>query len=349
MKRKLYIIVVNLAVLLAVLACAELGSRLIFPGDTIPPIFDDQDFRTRQRPYFQYHATRGFALKPGFSDGIYTVDSKGFRQNGPHVKDRAVPAGQKTILAMGESTTFGWGVQDHETYPAHLAQMFPREDQVAVVNGGVPSYTSSQVRIYLQEILDRHLVTPDLVLINILWNDIWYATIRNWHPDILVHQQPPGWLSFLTTHSQFCRMLVMGTARNNTQVDVFNTKALGRYEKNIEQMMQVCRQANIPAAFVMPPFDADHMPEEGLNEFHVRYSRDFFIQTAHAYIQRLRALAERYGVPVIPHQLDTTYLHQKPFFLDALHPTAEGNARMASDIFNYIKNKEIQLFKKWYK
>jgi lysophospholipase L1-like esterase len=349
-KSKLYILFVNLAVLLLLLAGVELGSRLLLPGDHITPIFGDQELRIRQRPFVGLHPIRGFALKPGFSDGFYTVDENGFRENGVPGKKKAgvdqVHRIKKTILALGESTTFGWGVQDHETYPARLERFFLEKDAVEVINAGVPSYTSSQVLIFLQEILDQKIVKPDLILINILWNDIWYSTIRNWHPDILVYQQPPGWLSFLTTHSRFCYFLVMGAAKEQSHVNVVNQKAFRQYEKNIEQMIRTCRQEDIELAFVVPPFDADHMPEEGLNEFHVRYTRDFFIQTAQTYVRQLRSIAGTNRVPVIPHHLDITHLHQRSLFMDALHPTAQGNALMARDIYDYVKNQGLLLSKK---
>lgn len=348
-KSKLYILVVNLVVLLILLAGVELGSRLFLPGDSLSPIFGDQELRIRQRPFVEFHPTRGFALKPRFSDGFYTVDENGFRENGMSEKKAGVDGvhgDKKTILALGESTTFGWGVQDHETYPAHLARLFSEKDSVEIINAGVPSYTSSQVLISLQEILDQKVVKPDLVLINILWNDIWYSTIRNWHPDILVYQQQPGWLSFLTAHSRFCHFLVMGAAKEQSHVDVVNRKALRQYEKNIKQMIQTCRQENIELAFVVPPFDADHMPEQGLNEFHVRYTRDFLIETAQTYVRQLRALAGTNKVPVIPHQLDITHLHQRSLFMDALHPTAQGNSLMARDIYDYLKNQGLLRSKK---
>jgi len=346
---KLYVLIVNLFVLLALLAGIELASRLIFPEEKITPIFGDQELRTRQRPFVQLHSTRGFSLKPGFSDGVYTVDEKGFRENGLPGKKTVVSAEKKIILTLGESTTFGWGVQDHETYPAHLARLFSEKNGVKVINGGVPSYTTSQVLIFLREILEKKVIKPDLILINILWNDIWYSTIRNWHPDILVYQQQPWWLSFLTTHSRFCHLLVMGAATNQEKVNMVNQKALRQYEKNIEEMIQVCRQENILLAFVTPPFDADHMPEEGLNEFHVRYTKDFFIQTAETYAQQLHMLAKSNKVSIITHQLDITHLHQRSLFLDALHPTPKGNALMARDIYNYIKNKDMLSLKKLYR
>jgi len=74
-----------------------------------------------------------------------------------------------------------------------------KERYIYVINGGVPSYTSSQTLLYMQEILEKAPIEPKTILVNIMWNDIWYSSVKNWHPNILVHQKPPEWLSFLTT------------------------------------------------------------------------------------------------------------------------------------------------------
>ena len=79
------------------------------------------------------------------------------------------------------------------------------------------------------------------------------------------------------------------------------------------------------------------MPETGLNEFHTRYSRKFLIETARTYIAALAETARQRGVPFINHRLDLRTLNQHSFFLDPLHPSAEGNRMMAADIYQQIK------------
>jgi lysophospholipase L1-like esterase len=78
---------------------------------------------------------------------------------------------------MGESTTFGWRVRDDETYPYHLMRELNRTaPSIYVVNGGVPSYTSAQVYRYLKEILEGKILSPRAVVIDIMWNDLWYSS-----------------------------------------------------------------------------------------------------------------------------------------------------------------------------
>jgi len=70
--------------------------------------------------------------EPGSSFGVRT-NSLGLRGPLPP------PEGPWT-LALGCSTTFGWGVEEHEAWPAVLAGLLDEE----VVNGGQPGWSSHQ-------------------------------------------------------------------------------------------------------------------------------------------------------------------------------------------------------------
>ena len=335
LKKISFIILVNIAVVMLMLLVAEGVSRIIIPADKeTKALFNDTDLRVRNRPFVEHHPSRGFALKPGFHSDMYTIDQNGFRGEVSY----SIDPKPFTILALGESTTFGWGADNNETYPYFLMQALGQTDlKPQVVNGGVPSYTSSQVRVYLTEILDRKIIQPDMVLINIMWNDIWYSTIENWHEELLIYQKPPDWIVFLTKYSRFFKTITKGSSEKTDRVDRFNKKALDYYAKNLEAIIIECRKHHIPIVFIEPPFDADHMPEEGLNEFHIRYSKPFFIKTAKTYLDRIYKVADRYDVPVIAHRLGIQNLHQRSLFLDALHPTPKGNKIMADDIAESLK------------
>ena len=337
-KKTAYLFFVNISVFILFLFLIEGVSRIVTVENETKALFNDKDLRVRGRPFVEHHSTRGFALKPGFKNSMYTVDQNGFRQD-VFPKDTNTSF---TLLALGESTTFGWMVHDNETYPYFLEKAMQQTKLgLSVVNGGVPSYSSAQVLAYLNEILDKHIIKPDLILINIFWNDIWYSTVENWHKDLLIYQSPPSWLSFLNQHSQFFKLMLSRFADNvdnHEKIDIFNLKALNYYKENIQKMITRCKEAHIPLILIEPPFDADHMPEEGLNEFHIRYTKVFFIQTARQYLKALHEVADINHIPVFSQELGIQNLHQKSLFLDALHPTVVGNKLMAKDISDKLKN-----------
>lgn len=76
----------------------------------------------------------------------------------------AVPAGA-TVLALGDSITFGTGAPAEASYPAVLGRL----TQWNVVNAGVPGDTSAGALARLPQLLQEH--QPQLVLVSIGGND----------------------------------------------------------------------------------------------------------------------------------------------------------------------------------
>lgn len=77
-----------------------------------------------------------------------------------------------TILAIGDSFTYGHYVSDRHTYPAQIeAILLDQGYDVNVLNAGVSGYGTDQEYILAKEIIS--IYQPDLVLININVNDVY--------------------------------------------------------------------------------------------------------------------------------------------------------------------------------
>ncbi len=97
------------------------------------------------------------------------VNAQGFR--GPLAREPK-PEGALRIACVGDSHTFGWGVWEHETWPAHLARELraahPERD-IEVLNCGVNNYDTVQEVLWLrQQVLPYE---PDLVILQFYVND----------------------------------------------------------------------------------------------------------------------------------------------------------------------------------
>ena len=119
------------------------------------------------------HPRRGYQLRAGF-DGISKfgiplhVNSLGLRS--PEI---AVPkpAGQKRVLVLGDSVTFGSGVPEEQSFSRRLESTLRQQlaCPVEVVNAGVSGYgTVEEADYFTHEGLE---VEPDVVLIYYVEND----------------------------------------------------------------------------------------------------------------------------------------------------------------------------------
>lgn len=80
----------------------------------------------------------------------FTVTTSSRRLRGDTLA--ALPAaGVQRIVAIGDSTTFGWGVADAETWPARLqVELIRRGHRVEVLNAGVPAQRLDGMQAWLQ-------------------------------------------------------------------------------------------------------------------------------------------------------------------------------------------------------
>lgn len=134
-----------LAVLLLTL---EGGARMLFedrpPNKTLGP-----------------HEKRLVSLLPG-SESVFIVgelETPPFRVqvSTQGLRDRVYPPKSETgfrILALGDSTTFGWGVPEEDSFPKQLEAVLGEhcpEKEIEVINAGTPTYAPWQSLSWLHE------------------------------------------------------------------------------------------------------------------------------------------------------------------------------------------------------
>lgn len=156
------------AAMLVSLGLCEVAARVMYPTPPEP----------MREPQIMYQADPnvGFLHVPnqtGYQDdGLATINAMGLRGALPAVPK---PAGSVRVLAVGDSTTFGWGVNDDGTYVVQLEQRLKREFPglpLDVVNGGVGAYDLKHAARLLRHLAPK--LEPDVVLVGLYWNDLPY-------------------------------------------------------------------------------------------------------------------------------------------------------------------------------
>ena len=149
------------------LACVE-GLLQLFPGllpiEIQNRLQDDPNNKGMSHPYIGYLHTPNNALVISRRDfhTVHHTDGYGFRN--------AWPWPEKTnIVVLGDSLTFGYGVEDDEAWPALLGQALP---QLRVINLGLIGAGPEQyLRVY--ETFGRQLHPQVLVVGLFVGNDFW--------------------------------------------------------------------------------------------------------------------------------------------------------------------------------
>ena len=153
----------SLVALLVFVGLLEGLCRLLAPsgglmqGALEPTEGDAQAIYMRGSPFLLWELAPGERQGPG---GAVSVNTDGFRDQA-----RGAKSGPR-VLALGDSSVYGFGVGDSDVFTAKLEAAIPGTE---FINGGVPGYSSTQA---LNLLWGRGLaLEPDLVLAMTLWSD----------------------------------------------------------------------------------------------------------------------------------------------------------------------------------
>lgn len=161
-----FVVAFNIAAIAAILGVAEFGVRWIAgPAAT----YQDEQLpmcRSDALTIWRYRPDLRLAYRtPEFEIEIRT-DDIGLRQ-GP-----AAPAadGVTTILFIGDSFTFGWGVAETERYSEVLARLATEKrpgTRLRIVNAGHWMYTFDQQLVLMKEMIEHY--KPAIVVQGFYW------------------------------------------------------------------------------------------------------------------------------------------------------------------------------------
>jgi len=259
-------------------------------------------------PHLLWELAPGTAPVEG---GTAHINELGMRDahRGPPTRPRA--------LVIGDSSVFGFGVDQHEMFTAITEERL----QADVINAGVPGWSTEQARNMLE--LRGFSLEPDLLVIATLWSDNNFDRFVD--AEVIRQTERAGSVRAALRSSALFRQIdrVVSAARGDTTRGVRGvaqtTNAHGRrrvplqtYAENLEEMAQVMHDRGGAVAFLMLANRLDVQRRPGPLVWA-------------PYRDAMRQVATRWGAPLV--DLPDVFPRNggMSLFLDEMHPNARGH------------------------
>ncbi|MFT5126155.1 MAG: hypothetical protein ACI97B_004809 [Verrucomicrobiales bacterium] len=126
-----------------------------------------EEFHSRYDAEIGWEHIPGKQLKDFYGSGkTITINADGIRGTEDYVGKKA--PGRKRIVLLGDSFTMGYGVDDQQTFPAHLQQLHPG---MQFINMGQGGYSLGQCYQWFKR--EGMKLEPDAVVLCFIVDDFW--------------------------------------------------------------------------------------------------------------------------------------------------------------------------------
>lgn len=249
------------------------------------------------------HPTRGWTLPTSahfeFGGQAVVTNALGLRSPSPD------PDAQRRVLVLGDSTAFGDGVGDRETFASQLAALTGLDVQ----NAGVPGYTCPQSRDRYDDLVEA--LEPAMVVVYSMNNDAR-----------MFHSEDELWMGTLPSRSGLLRLLAYAqlkrrVARGETRV------SLDGYRRCLEGLVHAQERRGGQTLLLVPVSLADFQgvpPAQRSLSWSYRQVVEQVSARTRAPMMDLGDLAWTFGAPA------------DVVLLDEVHPSARGHMLLAQQL-----------------
>lgn len=251
------------------------------------------------------------------------VNSRGMRdqERGPKRRPRA--------LILGDSSVYGFGVEDGEVFSARLEQQMDAD----FINAAVPGYSSLQSLNLLK--MRGMALEPDILILATLWSDNNYDSFQD--AELLASWsgwsvRPEAKIRDFLGKSMLFRWLDWG----------LRVAPSGRHARKVGWTVggedPKVGGRRVPLPDYLAALDAMASTVEGRVLFLVLPNREDLEPRSNpawrVYREAMRALAMAWGAPVLegPALFAAAGRVPEALFLDEMHPTAAGHALLAQAV-----------------
>lgn len=195
----------------------------------------------RLKPNVEQKHLEGNIADSGPLSFVVTTNEHGCRAM-PSVSHR-----NKSVLFLGDSCTFGVGVDGHQTFAERLQTSLP---EVQCVNAGVPGYSAYQGKLHLQRQLKR--MAPDVVVLAFLFNDM-----SSWDnmSDMQHAAASKSLAARMVAHSRIASLMATWKPAPRYPSERDETPRLSdeEYSRQIQDIVDVCRANSAQPVLVVWP------------------------------------------------------------------------------------------------
>ena len=281
-------------------------------------------------------------FNPDYPHTEFNINSLGFRK--PEFKPAKAP-GTYRIAVVGDSTVFGLGVDDYSTLPIFLQNKlkeFRRDKDIEVINLGIPSYTSNEMRNLIEKEAVNYL--PDMIIIYGFFNDIYYSDVVFRKDSYLLTVLNSFLLDksvfYLSLREKLCKSLnkdigelyrgSLDTLVKNLMKD---NSILDKYQRNMDEIIELAGSRGVRVVLVK---QALHLVDIASRSGTL--TTDRMKQFYDRFYDRIDHIGQVNSVKVVSANEIFEGLRDKDrYFIDGTHLTVEGNELLASIVFDGIK------------
>jgi len=290
----------------------------------------------------------GWRLRPnarGFSRGVQaTINSKATR--GPELPYTKQPKIRR-ILYVGDSVTFGYGLEEEQTFPFRVEALLRKAvgDSVETVNMGVDGYSPWQEHMHLRNEGLRY--QPDLIVVSFILNDVTdrldSSQLQNLKEDrrslldeLIARSNTLYFIKMISGNKIFGGDLEGGVRRRETLYVGHLVYYPDRPEvheawkatlEDLGRIFNLCKEHQLPMILVVFPFAFQFDNAETLSTPQ-RIVCNFARENNIPFIDLL---------PLLDKRMRTTGTKAADYFLDDLHPSALGSAIVADTLAGFIR------------
>ena len=304
-------------IVLEIVACNMLledVAPLALPNDQLLPFDSDTLWTLAPNSTFE---------RAGIS---YSTNEHGLRTS-------EVPVATETVLFVGDSSTFGFGVAQSETLPeqtAHCSTFSP-------LNAGISGFSTLQISRRLPTLL--HQFQPSWVVLLIPWSDVMTSEVSDTQRLKYAKRVVSllNWLESPVVRTSYVARWLVQRAHlrmQNNPIELEPTSILSPYDKgnifrvppnehltNITYLYELTQRSGANFLLVFLPVNRQYPTPDPF--------------TLKSYRLPVLEWSQQNGIPLI----DAEYLYQnlethqkKGWFVDEVHLSARGNRYMATEV-----------------